>query len=42
MLSIIHYQRNENQNYDEISHHTRQNGHNKKNAETLSAAEDVD
>ena len=27
MFNIAHYQRNENQNYDELSPHTSQNGH---------------
>ena len=27
MLNIIHYQRNANQNYNEVSSHTSQNGH---------------
>ena len=27
MLNITHYQRNENQNYNEITPHTGQNGH---------------
>ena len=30
MLNIAHYQRNANQNYNEISPHTSQNGHQKK------------
>ena len=30
MLNIANYQRNENQNYDEVSPHTGQNGHDEK------------
>ena len=30
MLNIAHYQRNVNQNYNEISAHTSQNGHHQK------------
>ena len=30
MLNITHYERNANQNYNEISLHPRQNGHNQK------------
>ena len=30
MLNIIHYYRNENQNYNEVSPHTSQNGHHQK------------
>ena len=30
MLNITHYQKNANQNYNEISPHTNQNGHHKK------------
>ena len=30
MLNIAHYERNANQNYNEVSPHTSQNGHHKK------------
>ena len=30
MLNITHYQRNANQNYNEVSPHTSQNGHHQK------------
>ena len=41
-LNIAHYQRNANQNYDEISPLTGQNGHHQKNLQTINAGEDVD
>ena len=37
MLNIAHYQRNENQNYNEISLHTSQNGHHQKNLQIINA-----
>ena len=45
MLNIAHYQRNANQNYNEISPHTDQNGHHpkkKKNPQTINAGESVE
>ena len=41
MLNITHYQRNANQNYNEIPPHTSQNGHHQKNLQTINAGEDV-
>ena len=35
MLNITHYQRNANQNYNEISPHTSQNGYHQKNLQTI-------
>ena len=43
MFNISHYQRNANQNYNEVSPHTLQNGHHpkkKKNQQTINAGED--
>ena len=42
MLNITCYQRNANQNYNEISPHTGQNGHHQKNLQTINAGEDVE
>ena len=42
MLNITHYYRNANQNYDELSLHTNQNGHHKKKIQTINAEEDVE
>ena len=41
MLKISHNQRNANQNYNEVSLHTGQNGHHQKNLQTINAKEDV-
>ena len=41
MLNIAHYWRNANQNYNEVSPHTNQNGHHQKNLQTINAGEDV-
>ena len=38
MLNITHYQRNANQNYNEVSPHTSQNGHH----QTVNAGEGVE
>ena len=42
MLNITDYWRNANQNYNEVSPHTGQNGHNQKNPQTVIAGEDVE
>ena len=42
MLSIANYQRNANQNCNEISPHTGQNGHHQKNLQTVNAGEGVE
>ena len=42
MLNIINYQRNANQNYNEIPPHTSQNGHHQKNLQTVNAGEGVE
>ena len=42
MLNIAHYQRNANQNYDEVSPHTGQNGLSSENLQTVSAEEGVE
>ena len=41
MLNITNYQRNSNQNYNEISPDTYQNGHHQKNLQTINAREGV-
>ena len=41
MLNISNYQRNANQQYDELSPHTGQNGHNQKNLEIIYAGKGV-
>ena len=41
MLSIANYQRNANQNYNEVSSHTGQNGHHQKNLQTINPGEDM-
>ena len=41
LFNIAHYQRNANQNYNEISPHTNQSGHHKKYLQTINAGEDV-
>ena len=42
MFNIANYQRNENENYDEISPHTSQNGYDQKNPQTINAGEGVE
>ena len=42
MLNIIYYQRNANQNYNELSPWTDQNDHHQKNLQTVNAGEDVE
>ena len=42
MMNIAHYQRNANQNYNEVSPHTGQNGHNQKKPTNINAGEDVE
>ena len=42
MLNIVNYQRNANQNYNEVSPHTGQNGHHQKNLQTINAREGVE
>ena len=42
MLNITNYQRNADQNYNEVSHHTGQNGHHQKNLQTVNAGEGVE
>ena len=37
MLNITNHQRNANQNYNEVSPHTSQNGHHQKNLQTTNA-----
>ena len=39
MFNITNYQRNANQNYNEVSPHTGQNGHHQKNLQTVNARE---
>ena len=40
-LDIINYQKNANQNYNEVSPHTSQNGHRLKSLQTINAGESV-
>ena len=42
MLNITNHQRNANQNYNEVSPHTGQNGHHQKNLQTINAGEGVE
>ena len=42
MLNITNYQRNANQNHNEVSPHTGQNGHNQKALQTINAGEGVE
>ena len=42
MLNIAHYYRNTNQNYNEVSPHTSQNGYHQKIYKTINAGEDVE
>ena len=41
MLNIANDYRNANQNYNEVSLHTSQNGHHQKNLQTINAGEDM-
>ena len=41
MLNTIHYQRNANQNYNEVPPHTSKNDYHQKNLQTVNAGEDV-
>ena len=41
MLNITHYQKNANQNHNEVSSHTGQNGH-QQNLQTINAGEGVE
>ena len=41
MLNIAHYQRNANQNLNEVPLHTSQNGHHQKDYKTINAGEGV-
>ena len=41
MLNMTNYQRNVNQNYNEVSPHTGQNGHHQKNLQIINAGEAV-
>ena len=42
MLNIINYLRNTNQNYNEVSPHTGQNGHHQKDPQTINAGKGVE
>ena len=42
MFNITNYLRNANQNYNEVSLHTSQNGHHEKNSQTINAGEGVE
>ena len=42
MLNISNYQRNADQNYNEISPHLSQNGHYQKTLQTINAEEDLE
>ena len=42
MLNITNYQRNANQNCNEVSPHTSQNGRHQKNLQTINAGEGVE
>ena len=42
MLNITSYQRNANQNYNEVSRHSGQNGHHEKNLQTINAGESLE
>ena len=42
MLNITNYQRKANQNYNELSPHTGQNGHHQKNLQIINAGEGVE
>ena len=42
LLNIANYQRNANQNYNEVSPHIGQNGHHQKNLQIINAGEGVE
>ena len=42
MLNITNQKRNANQNYNEVSPHTGQNGHQQKNLQIINAGEGVE
>ena len=42
MLNITYYQRNANQNHNEVSSHTGQNGHHQNILQTINAGESVE
>ena len=42
IFNITSYQRNANQKFNEMSSHTGQNGHHKKNLQIINAGEDVE
>ena len=42
MLNITHYQRNVNQNHNEVPFHASQNGYYKKSLQTINSGEDVE
>ena len=42
MFNITNYQRNKNQNYNEVSPHNSQNGHYQKNVQTINAGGSVE
>ena len=42
MINIANYQRNANQNYNEVASHTSQKNHLQKNLQTIHAGEDVE
>ena len=42
MFNITKYERNANQNSNEVLLHTSQNGHHQKNLQTINAEEDVE
>ena len=42
MVNISHYQRNGNQNDNQVLPHTGQNGHDQKNLQTINAGEGVE
>ena len=42
MLNITNHQRNANQNHNEVSPHTGQNGHHQRNLQTINAGEGVE
>ena len=42
ILNITNYERNANQNHNDLSPHAGQNGHHKKNQQTMNAEEDLE
>ena len=42
MFNTAHYYRNANQNYNEVSSHTDQNGHHQKILQTINAGDGVE